>query len=242
MTFWEKLGAFFASIADGSFNFYAIGDFFNGYIARFQASEELMNMWNGLVGFLSKLGAALPIVLFALCAVEIFLGKKLIQIQRFLVCIAAGYCVGVLTISPLINQAFLLPNYISGIVIAIVAAVLSKYIYFVALALAAGYSVFLICFTNACVPFALPTAGNMVVSIIVAAVIVFLMFLLLKYVEMAGTAILGGYLATRVVIASYYDYRTLSFLVGREWIAELVLVGLLAIFGFIVQYKTRARY
>jgi hypothetical protein len=242
MTFWEKIGAFFASIADGTLNFYVIGDFFNGYIARFQASEELMNMWNGLLGFLSKLGAALPIVLLALCAVEIFLGKKLIQIQRFLACVAVGYCVGVLSISPLINQAFLLPNYISGIVIAVVAAVLSKYIYFVALALAAGYSVFLICYTNACIPFPIPTAGNLVVSIIVAAVIVLLMFLLLKYVEMAGTAILGGYLATRVVIANYFDYRTWSFLVGREWIGEIVFVGIIAIIGFIVQYKSRARY
>ena len=242
MTFWEQIGAFFASIANGSFNFYAIGDFFNGYIAKFQASAELMNMWNGIVGFLGKLGAAMPIVLLALCAVEIFLGKKLIQLQRFLLCVAVGYSVGVLMISPLINQAFLLPNYITGIVIAIVAAVLSKYIYFVALALASGYSVFLIFYTNACVPFPLPTVGNMVISIIIAVAAVVLVFLLRKYVEMAGTAILGGFLATRVVIFNYFDYRTLGFLVGREWIAELVLVGLLGIAGFIVQYKTRARY
>ena len=239
MTFWEKIGAFFASIANGTLNFYVIGDFFNGYIARFAASEELMNMWNGLVGFLSKLGAAAPI---ALCAVEIFLGKKLIQIQRFLACIAVGYCVGVLSISPLINQAFLLPNYISGVVIAIVAAVLSKYVYFLALALAAGYSIFLICYTNACIPFPIPTAGNLVVSIIVAAIVVLIMFLLLKYVEMAGTAILGGFLATRVVMAYYFDYRTWALFVGREWLGEIIFVGIIAIIGFTVQYKSRARY
>ena len=238
----EKIRWFFGSIADGTMNFTAIANYILGYVYKLWANEHLMWLWGLVKGFLCKLGAFLPVLLLALAAVEICFGKKLLGVQRFIACALGGYIVGVLTVSPLINQVFLLPAYVSGIVVAIVAAILSRYIYYVLLAVASGYSVFLIFYNNPFLPFALPTVGNLVVCAIIAVVAIILTFVLRKYIEMLGTAALGGFFVTRIVIANYFDYRTWGVFVDKVWLGHLIFIGVIAIVGFIVQYKTRTRY
>jgi hypothetical protein len=58
--------------------------------------------------------------------------------------VVVGFCFGVHYVSPLINNIFNLPPYISGAVIALVAAVLSKFIYVAGYVFVAGYSGYLI--------------------------------------------------------------------------------------------------
>jgi hypothetical protein len=67
-----------------------------------------------------------------------------------------------------------------------------------------------------------------------------LVFLLLKFIEMIGTSVLGAFLLTRVVITYFFDYRTL--LTNYAWILDLCIVAVIGLFGAIVQIKTRKRY
>ena len=185
---------------------------------------------------------ALPLILLALCLVELLLGKKLLAVQRFIACAVVGYCAGVLAISPLINKIFALPEYISGIVLAIVAAVLSKYIYHAAVAITCGYSAFVLFYTDSVIKGSFPTQNNLVICIIIGLAFALLVCVLHRFAGMLITSLIGSYLITRVVISFFYDYRALAFLNGNGWIMTLIIVVVLSTVGFIVQYKTRTRY
>ena len=236
------MSEFFNSVINGTFDFKAIGEVLKGFFANVMANPGVSTAWGAARAFLRSLGVIFPIILLVLSAIELFFGKKLMSIQRFLLCAAAGYGIGVVIISPMINNVFPLPDYVSGAVIAIVMAVLCKYIYFAAVAVAVGYSAYIACINPAVIPVALPTHGNLIISLVVAAVAILVVFLLLKYVEMLGTSVLGAFCITRIVIIHFFDYRTLAFLANFAWIVDIALIALIALIGFIVQIKTRKRY
>ncbi len=236
------MSEFFNSIINGTFDFIAIGEVLKGFFNNVLANPGVAGVWNSALGMLKSLGIIFPVILLALSLVELLFGKKLMSIQRFILCAAVGYGIGVVVVSPMINQVFALPDYVSGAVIAIVLAVLCKYIYFAAVAVAVGYSAYLTCINPAILPIALPTQNNTVISLVVALVAILIVFLLLKYVEMLGTSVLGAFCITRVVIANFFDYRTIGFIANFAWIVDIVLIAIIALIGFIVQVKTRKRY
>ena len=237
----EKLGAFFAAIGDGSLDFARLGEFFRGCIDAFYANEHLSGMWAAIRAFCDGLGIALPIILLVLCALVLFLGKKLLGVERFVAFTVLGYIVGVIGISPLINKIFALPEFISGIIVALVAAVLSKYLYHAAVAIAAGYSLFVIFYTDS-VFAAVSTQGQLTVCIIIAAIAAALVLIFHKIFAMLLTSALGSYLVTRVVVVFLKNYEAPEVMDGKGWIVTLSAVAVLTIVGVVVQYKTRTRY
>lgn len=231
------------SVSKAKFDFNAIGAFFAARAAEIFGNAELAAILNSILSVLNPLGIAVPITLMVIGVVLVLFGRKLMSVQRFIVFFALGYCVGVQYVSPLINNVLVLPNYISGIVIALVAAVLCKYLYFLLLGVSVAYSVYFICFTAFLFSFLGGlTAGNAIVSLIVAAAFVVLVFLLRKYIEMIGTSALGALLISRSFALGIYDYRALGFLGDKGWIAELVIIGLFTLVGAIFQFKHRQRY
>ena len=234
------MGDFFNSVITGAFNFEAIGAAIKGFVDSTFASPTLSGLWAKAMEFFASIGIIFPLVLLGLSLIELFFGKKLIGLQRFLLCAVAGYGVGVVFVSPLINKVFALPDYVSGAVVALVLAVLCKFVYFVAVAVASGYSAYLVIMTGM-IPF-IPFTGNKLVSAGIAAAVVLIVFLLLKYVEMAGTSFLGAFFIARIVTTFFYDYRTIGFIQNYAAIVDIVLIAIVALVGFIVQVKTRKRY
>ena len=238
----EGFNLFLNSLITGKFDFAALGEFFISMNESIMANTDLMGIWDAIVGAVASIASFLPIIFIALGAIELLFGKKLIPLQRFLLCAGVGFVCGVLYISPLINGMFTLPSYISGIVIGLVAAVLCKFVYYVAYAAAAAYSVYIVSI-NGLIPFLADfTENNWMIGAIAAAVAVIVAFIFRKYIEMLGTALLGAYVISSTVIVNYYDYRTLEFIGDMGWVAELVVIGVVALIGFIVQIKTRKRY
>ena len=237
----DALIAFFTSVMNAEFDFSILGQFFGGYIWTVTNNAELLGMWNAFFSAIAPYAYVVPIVLIVLCAIVIFFGKKLVPLIRFLACIVVGYVVGVITVSPLINQIFVLPNYVSGIVIAIVAGVLAKFIYYIGIVLGVGYISYMVCFRAAIVP-ALTnyTKGNAIASLIVALIAIVLVLLLRKLIEMGATAFAGAFFISEIVIANYFNYTTV--IAVDPVIVKYVAVGIVALVGFIVQYKTRKRY
>jgi len=238
----EQIGAFLASVVHAEFTFEVMGEFFRNTFGAMAQSSSVSYIWNGITSALSGISAIVPFILMLLSVVEILFGKRLLTFQKFLFCVLVGYCVGATYISPLINQIFALPDYVSGVVIAIVAAVLCKFIYVMFYVIAAGYVGYLLSFSGLYIAFLAPiTKGSYFIAIVVAVAFIILALLLRKYLEMLGTSILGGYLFSKSVIA-VFDYRALEFLGESGWIVELVLILLIGVLGFIFQYKTRVRY
>ena len=237
----EKLGAFFGAIGDGSLDFARLGEFFKSCFDAFFMNEHLVKIWTAIKAFFGGLGVALPILLFAITLIIMLLGKKLISVERFIAFTVLGYIVGVLGVSPLINKIFALPEVVSGIILALVAAVLSKYLYHTAVALAAGYSVFLVFYTDS-VFATIGTQGNLTVCIIFGAVAAALVIIFSKITAMALTSALGAYLTTRVVTVFIKNYEAPDVMGGKGWILTLCITLVLGVVGFIVQYKTRTRY
>ena len=238
-----SLTELFELIKDAAYNFgdiaFLVSEFFNNMMADPHVAVLKDIMW----GYISFLEPFLPFILIALYAVLACFGKKIFGILRFLAFFVVGFALGVYLLSPLVLSVIpTLPTWIIGVVVGIIAAVLSKLLYVIALAAAVGYSVYLVCFRgeilSALTSF---TAGNYIYSLAVAAVFIVLVFILRKYVEMVGTAMLGGF-GIACVVRGFYDYTSLQPFVGIEWLGVLVVTLIFALVGFIVQFRTRSRY
>lgn len=245
----QNIIAFFKSVADGSFDFSSCRSFFADFLAALKETEAISTPFSRLTGLLEPIATLLPFLLLALALLELLFGKKLLGIQKFVACFLVGYAVGSVYVAPLLAQTLTLPLYLPGLVVGILAAVLFKYIYYAAVAVAAGYSVYILCYRG--IPSDLLrgaegefAAGKMVVALIVAAVAVVLVFVLRKYIEMLGTSLLGGFFIAQVVIFYFYDFTTLITINGQPytWLARLLASAILAIPGFIFQFRTRRRY
>lgn len=233
---------FFETVRTASFGFSeffeAISAFYDKLLLDFNISELFSGMW----WHLRYVKPFLPFILMAVWAFVAFAGKKMFGFIRFVALFGVGFVLGVYTLSPLVLEVLpTLPTWVIGLVTGIVAGVLCKVIYLFALVVSVGYSIYIICYCGY-IPLASSlTSGNEIVSLIAAVIAVVVVALLLKYVEMLGTAMLGGY-GMACVIRGWYDYTSWNMFVGREWIAVLILTVIFATVGFIVQFKTRERY
>ncbi len=241
----EQIGNFFTSAINGQYDFKITGDFFNWFFHDMAQNASISGLWQYVMNAISGFAAFVPYVLLLLSLVEVFFGKKLLGLQKFLVAAAIGYCVGVTYVHGLIAPIFpTLPDYISGAVIALVAAVLSKFIYVITYIVAAGYAGYLLAYVPTYIPFLKGiTHENILFSAIVAVVFIILALLLRKHIEMFGTAALGGFFISKIVISGFkFNYVELELFGTFGWLVELIAILLIGLIGFIVQYKTRSRY
>ena len=233
---------FFTDMMEARFDFAAIGEFFKTTIDTFKANPAISSLWEAGLSALAAILPYLAVVFLALSLVETFFGKKLIAIQKIICSFVVGFVCGIQFISPIIDTVFVIQPWIIGLVLGAIAIVLNRLIYIIAVALFAGYPVYFICYTAAYLPeLTAYTQANLLFSAIAAAVVIVLVFVLLKYVEILGTAVLGGYLSA-LCIKTMYDFTTLEFLQGYETVSYYVVIGFIALLGFIFQFKTRRRY
>ena len=230
-----------SSLINAEYDLGGIRELFGKLSAKFIGNADIAALWDKFLALITPYATIVPIVMIALCAVVLFFGKKLLPLLRFLAFVVVGYGAGVIVVSPLINKFFALPSFVSGIVIAIVAGVLSKVFYYLAVVAGTAYLAYMVTYTGKYVPQVTSfTAGNQIVCIAVAVVAVILVLLLLKYFEMAGTAFIGAMFISKWVTANYIDYAAL--VPFNPVIVELAVVAVIALIGFIVQVKTRTRY
>ncbi|MBQ7363484.1 MAG: hypothetical protein IJW48_03420 [Clostridia bacterium] len=238
MTFSE----FFEAVKNATFGFQeiitAIVDFYNNLFLDFNISQLVSGMrWH-----LRYVEPAIPFILIILFGVIALTGKRIFGFIRCTAFVIAGFLIGIYTLSPIILEVMpSLPTWVIGAVTGVVAGVLSKILYYVALVAVSGYSTYILCMRGIIPGVATFTEGNWVVGLICAAVVIVAVLILLKYIEMSGTAMLGGY-GIACIIRGWYDYTSLTPFVGREWLGVLIVTLIFAVIGFIVQWRTRERY
>lgn len=211
-------------------------------IDALKGDPTISSLWEAGLSALSAVIPYLAVVFLALALVETFFGAKLMTLQKLIASFVGGFVVGVHWISPIVDTVFVVAPWIVGLVIGAVALILFNFCYFVFIIGVAGYPVYYLCYNAAAIPQLTGfTKENMIFSAIAAAVAVIIVCLLLKYVEIVGTSLLGGYFSA-LCIKTMYDFTTLEFLQGYETISFYVVIGVIALLGFVFQFKTRRRY
>ena len=219
---------FFQKVAQAAYSFQDIGDFFKKMLLE----GDIRTYYEKAIGFIPDYYIY---VLLAFSLLMAFFGKKLLGPQKFIAFLAVGFGAGEVYVAPLlVNILPSLPAWVSGLVIGLIAALLCKFLYWIAVAVAAGYSVFMVLYTD--MFFALPEPKQ-IIAAVAALVAIILVFIFLKFFERLGTAFLGGYLST-VLLMKAVDF---SFIPLDLAITKWILVGVIALLGFLVQIATRSR-
>ena len=219
---------FFQKVAQAAYSFQDIGDFFKKLLLE----GDIRTYYEKAIGFIPDYYIY---VLLAFSVLMAFFGKKLLGPQKFIAFLAVGFGAGEVYVAPLLVDILpSLPAWVSGLVIGLIAALLCKFLYWIAVAVAAGYSVFMVLYTD--MFFALPEPKQ-IIAAVAALVAIILVFIFLKFFERLGTAFLGGYLST-VLLMKAVDF---SFIPLDLAITKWILVGVIALLGFLVQIATRSR-
>lgn len=237
----EWIKAFGLKLFEADYSLLDIGPWLNG------AAGTAWEVWEIARGFMESKGLllVLAIALLALALVEAFLGKKLIGLQKFVACFIFGFIIGTAfvypAIAPFIETITWLSSYIVGAAVGLIFACLCLPIYVVCYAGAIGYLTYSL-FMDGLVP---SLADNKIAAAVAMVVVVIIAFLCRKVVEIALTSALGGlftYLAVDYLLIVTMS-QGLPELVGENInIVKYAIIGVVAFFGFIVQYKYRRRW
>ena len=122
------MAQFLANLRDARWGFAQIIDYLKGIFNAMKNSPDTQNLIQ--VG-LGKIAAVLPYavyIMLALALLEAFFGKKLLTVQKFILCFAIGYAAGVHYITPFVHNVFTIRSWIVGLVVGAVSAVLCKVI------------------------------------------------------------------------------------------------------------------
>ena len=199
--------------------------------------EELLPM---AVDFMGSVLPYLGYIIIGVSLLFVFFGRKLLWLIRFLGFFAAGAVLGLYLLGPIVTDAVDIPEWVVALVTGIIAAVLSKLVYYLFVAIVSGGALFVPLYFGLIPLVDGFTADNWVGSLIVTGVAVIILFVLLKYIEIIGTAMLGGWGIGMVVLVKWWHFETLFS--GNFALALLVFSAVVALPGIIVQMKTRKRY
>ena len=224
---------FLKAVLAGTYDFWGfikiLGDFFNG-IGASQISGGLT---------LSAVFTSPGLYSYILAAVGLgFLlyGRKF---MTHILCItfgAVGYVVGGVFVYPLLlptmSGSILCTPLICSITMAVVGVVFSKLLYGVLYITAGATFTYVICFGGGLIP-GLPTVGNAMLSYIAVAIVVLALLIMRKNVTRLGLSMAGAYFIVEAVSKNFFYLAQPT---------NLIIMGVVALFGFSFQYKRRKRY
>lgn len=220
---------FVYDLIGGKFDFSALGQFISSQYEAIMGCDTVKLIWDTVASCIGAVVPFIPYFFMALALVEVFFGTKLLSLQKFFFFLAVGFGLGVYYVAPLLDQFILLPHWVMGLVVGIVAAVLFKLEYVILYILAAAYSAYILVFAN--------FGNNMVISAAAALVAVVLALIFRrKFVEFAGTAFLGAFWLLKALSPAFDVQAALGPVV--YWAVIAVVTAL----GFFVQFKMRKRY
>ncbi len=178
-------------------------------------------------------------MLLAIALVLSNFGKKILALPLVIGISVIGFLGGAVIIAPRLS-AFIstisildfltIDPVVIGIIVAAIAAILFLPLYFVGYAAVFGYFTYLLVYPVCAAVFDTTTA--MIIGLGAAITVVVVAYIFRKWVEMAGTAIVGGYIAMWALNALFLLPAIANYAIWVAFAAE----------GLIVQIKTRRRY
>lgn len=232
----------------------------DGLLAFLDKEGWLLTQINKGVDFLAGIYQYLPaIILIALGLVVLFFGKKILPLEKILFFFGIGFFLGFQILTPMAAElikfeATPVIQLIIGCVVGVIAILLFKVLYFLCVVGVFGGGAFaatvFVAFPKIeALAAAAEATPNLqyIVGGIVALVAILVGFWLLKFFEMLATSIVGAAVVV-VGVKKIYNFSQLLNLgvlsIGgfKLGVTTLVVVGVLALIGWIVQIKTRRLY
>jgi hypothetical protein len=128
-------------------------------------------------------------------------------------------------------------------VVALVAAVLSRFLYTLLYLIFFSYGAYATMFSLLLLdPAATYTDSKAIVCLIVSIAVTVLAFLFRAYVEMALTAIFGAWAAVVLFAGNVYNFTLWPLFSGDAGLALFIVTALVSALGLTVQVVTRRRY
>lgn len=234
---------FLKCIAEARFSFEYIWDSIVSFYYSVIEGEAFSAIWNKLVLWLSPVESLLPVILMVIGALVCVFGKKINAVIKFIGLFIIGFAFGIGLLAGVLPASIPIPAWVIGIAVGLVAAVLYKFIYIILYSATILYSVYRLCYYGFYLDEAPEfSAGKALTSLAVAAVVLVLAIILIKYVEMFLSSALGSWLLVATFSHHYIDLGAIPSFGAYSWILELSVFGVLTIVGFVVQFKTRRRY
>lgn len=234
---------FFASVKEAKFGFDVIWEFIVSLYYEITANPDISVIWNGLMNGMEPARSIIMTVLVILSVVVALFGKKMIGFLKFLFFFIVGFALGTHLLAPLLPPEFTIPAWIIGLIIAIVAGVLYRFLYIALYSVTVGYGAYIL-FYNGFYLSEAPTftVGKALLCLALAAVVLVIAFVFKKFIEMIGTAALGGWLASSLFATEIYDFTKWSIFGNAQWVGILVPTMIIGILGAFIQIKTRRIY
>lgn len=183
-------------------------------------------------------------ILLALSLIEVFAGKKLFGLQKFIGFFGLGLVAGIHFVSPIINTYVTLSPYIIGLVVGVVAALLYRPLYFVCYAGGIGFITYYVLVKGLYLPEMITayTKEQMIISLAAAVVVVVIALLLRKWIEMLGLSALGACGVFYCITKLMAQLANVGFAEAVYVYFQIGIIAVVTLIGFIVQVKTRKRY
>lgn len=185
---------FFGAVSDGCLDFGEFSQRISNFYYAITKTSDIESIWDAFSNAFLPIQALVTVIVLAACLGLAFFGQKVMPVLKFVVLFIVGFILGVYLIPPAIEGVIHIPTWICGMLLALVVAVLYKFLYIGLLSVAIAYSVYTVCYsgfyfseiTEISIPLVI-----ICIIISISAVAVSLYFL--RYIEMGLTAFLGAY-------------------------------------------------
>ena len=240
---YESFAAFFTALWQADFGFVQLWDWLVGVYKYTIYMPGVLEIRTAIDSFVAPALPYLPFILIALSILIALVGKKILPVLKFLTFFFFGFIGCAFFITPILANLIAMPSWLCGLVIAIVAAVLYRFVYYVLYTLFFLYSTYIICYTGFTLqPQTEHSESKALTCLAVAVAVVIVAFIFKKYVEMAMTSFLGGYFVFLIINGMLFNFASIEFFSYTPWVMPLVITLVIAIPGFVVQFKSRKRY
>lgn len=234
---------FLTCVKEARFSFRYIWEAIVSLYYDITANPDISVIWNSLMENIQSIYRLVMTLLIVGCVVIALFGRKMIGFLKFVFFFIIGFALGTHILTPVLAETIEIPGWIVGIVVALVAAVLYRFLYIVLYTAIAGYGMYILAYHGFYLQGeAVYTGGKAVACLIAAAVAIVFVLIFKKYIEMIGTAVLGGWLASWIFANFVYNFTVFPIFSGITWVAILVPAAIIALIGSVVQIKTRRRY
>ena len=229
--------SFFDSVKEARFDFKVISDSIAKLYNSIASDPNVLEIVDSVMNAIRPLYGSIMTILVILSVLIALFGRKMISAIKFVFFFVIGFFLGTHLLAPLIPPEAAIPPVIVGLIVGFVAAVLYRFLYIVLYSVVFGYGTYVLLYNGSLIHEEMVyNLGKSAVCLICAIVIAVVALIFKKFIEMVGTAFLGGWLAVKLFDATILPYS------GGNLVAIMIPAVIIAAIGAVVQIKTRRRY